>query len=277
MAKIDPKKSLGQNFLTDKNIAGKIVSSLSAGEGDTIMEIGPGPGALTAGLAELPAKLAAVEIDIRACNELNARFPKDKYPNVDIIHADFMDFDIAGYVGKNGVQGRVKIVGNLPYYISSRILYKVIENAGYFEKAVFMVQKEVADRLASRPGNKSFGILTVAVNYAGTIRKLFDVPPQCFFPRPKVTSTVFELSFKKDLNTSIFPELMEIVKAAFNQRRKKLRNALSGYCQEKHGGSIDSLAVEDNGKAAAYFEKRAEQLSWEDYYYLWELMCKQKR
>lgn len=276
MPVLKPKKSLGQNFLTDKNISLKIVNSIGITENDFVIEIGPGEGALTQSLLQSKAGILAIEIDSRACLELEKKFSRPVYPNFNLVQADFMDFDLGKYMNENNILKRIKIIGNLPYYISSRIIYKVIENAGLVEKSVFMLQKEVAGRLSSGPGNKSYGILSVAVDYAGTIKRLFDVPPQCFFPRPKVTSTVFELNFREGFNIEVFSGMMEIVKAAFNQRRKKLRNALSSFYSNKYGSDISGLEIKYGKNVTDYLNKRAEELSCNDYISIWEMMNDRK-
>lgn len=267
MSTIKPKKSLGQNFLIDQNIARKIVNSLDIIEGDLVIEIGPGEGALTRELIALPANIVAIEIDERACAELERKFPAAEFPNFKLVQHDFMDTDLSSFLSNKPIGRKIKIIGNLPYYISSRIIYKVIENADTIDKAVFMLQKEVAGRLAAKPGNKIYGILSVAISFAGSIKKLFDVPPQCFFPKPKVTSTVFELNFREGFDKELFGKVMRIVKAAFNQRRKKLSNSLSSVVNKCD-------FIESENLKFSIFDKRAEDLSCEDYVSLSKLIYK---
>ncbi len=272
MPEIKPKKSLGQNFLADANIARKIVDSLGITQGDFVIEIGPGEGALTTLLAKLPAKLLAIEIDERACTVMTKKFPGLQHPAFELLNGDFMDFDPAQYYQVNSINGRIKIIGNLPYYISSRIIYKVFENARFFSKAVFMLQKEVADRLASGPGGKEYGILSVAAAFTGKVKKLFDVSPNCFFPKPKVISTVFSIEFKDNPDSHMFAGLMDIVKAAFNQRRKKLRNALAPFLAKNYNISNNEFEMKFGKAIACLLDKRAEELSCDDYISIWEMM-----
>jgi 16S rRNA (adenine1518-N6/adenine1519-N6)-dimethyltransferase len=267
LSTIKPKKSLGQNFLIDQNIARKIVNSLDIKEGDFVIEIGPGEGALTKEIIALPANVIAIEIDERACAELERKFPTAEFPNFKLVQQDFMESDILSLFDNKATDRKIKIIGNLPYYISSRIIYKVIENADKIDKAVFMLQKEVAGRLAAKPGNKTYGILSVAISFTGSIKKLFDVPPQCFFPKPKVTSTVFELNFRDSFDKELFDNVMKIVKLAFNQRRKKLSNALSSIVNKNDFFESENLNF-------AILDKRAEDLSFEDYISLSKLIYK---
>jgi 16S rRNA (adenine1518-N6/adenine1519-N6)-dimethyltransferase len=180
MAIITPKKSLGQNFLHDQNIARKIAAALDINENDVVIEIGPGTGNLTRFLLEYDAPVYAVEIDKRAIAVLEDEFSDE---NLNIIHKDILDFDLKDFAESE--KRNIKIVGNLPYYISSQILFYIFENAELVEKAIFMLQKEVARRICSKPRTKDYGILTVATELSSSPGILFDVSPKCFLSRAK--------------------------------------------------------------------------------------------
>ncbi len=248
---IQAKKSLGQNFLVDENIARKIVESLNIKENDFVIEIGPGTGALTRHLVKYNnIDLNLIEIDERAVEVLNKDF---NLSNFKMINSDFLALDLTK-IETNG--RKIKIVGNLPYYISSQIIFKILENYKLFDKAVFMLQKEMAQRIISKHGNKVYGIMSVAVSLCGNSKIAFDVSPNCFIPKPKVTSSVLEILFEnKELN---YFETIKIVKLAFNQRRKMLRNALNPILS-------NIINYESNNIISQYLTKRAEQLSLEDF------------
>ncbi|MGE5481144.1 MAG: 16S rRNA (adenine(1518)-N(6)/adenine(1519)-N(6))-dimethyltransferase RsmA [Chloroflexota bacterium] len=260
---IAPKKSLGQNFLIDKNVARKIVESLDLRPGDCALEIGPGTGALTETLLEMDVRLAAVEIDERAVRELKKKFkgiPGEKFL---LVHDDFLRTDLREIARRLGAQGRMKAVGNIPYYISSQIIFKMFDSLDVFESFVIMIQREVARRLVAGHGGKDYGILSIAAKLAAESRILFDVPPSCFFPPPEVTSSVVKLDFKPEA----YPErdrIMDFVRAAFSTRRKMLSNSLKSYfnLQAIPREKIVNFANSEEGKILS---KRAEQLSLGDF------------
>ena len=238
MSFVRPKKNLGQHFLTDQNIARKIVDNLGNKVPD-VLEIGPGMGVLTQYLLERPdLNIHVVEIDPESVAYLHKNFPDLKH----IWSEDFLKSDIAGKF-KSGFS----IIGNFPYNISSQILFRVLELRNRVPEVVGMVQKEVAERIAANYGNKTYGILSVLLQAFFTIEYLFTVPEQVFNPPPKVKSAVIRL---KRNNVSELPcdeiFFVKVVKAAFNLRRKMLRNSLKGICE--------NLPEE-------YAEKRPEQLS----------------
>ena len=284
---IKPKKSLGQNFLHDKNISKKIVSALQIKSGDFVVEIGAGTGFLTEDLLSEDVHLLAYEIDQRAVSVLKEKFSGKQ--NIEIIYQDFLKVDLPEIVKKNGVDS-IKVVGNLPYYILSQILFKILENHKCISKAVIMLQKEVAQRLNAAQKTKDYGILTEAVNLIGNAKILFDVSPHCFFPQPEVTSSVVEITFRNDtLSREKYIKIMELVRASFSQRRKKLKNSLSSYINKyketnanneiaeetmisKENTStiskVESLAL---SQGLDFFSKRAEELSPEDFLLLYDL------
>ena len=212
------KKSLGQHFLTDNNVIFKILKSVDADEGDRVIEIGPGTGALTKWMAKSISDLHVIELDQRAVEVL-----KNEIDNIIIHQQDVLKVnweDIVDPDKKNVV------VGNLPYYITSPILFDLLENRGLFDEAVLMMQKEVAERLVAEPSSKAYGIMSVQTQLFCTPEILFDVAPGSFNPPPRVNSSVIKLKFDKpDLSFSD-DTLKNVVRTAFNQRRKKLSNSL---------------------------------------------------
>ena len=238
------KKSLGQHFLKDENICRKIIQSLQERPVHQLLEVGPGGGALTKYLVELPGvDFKAVELDQEKVEYLLATFP---ILQGKIIHESFLEIDPP-------FQGAFTVVGNFPYNISTQILFKILDWRGQVESMVGMFQKEVAQRVAAREGSKVYGVLSVLVQAFFEVTYLFDVAEGCFNPPPKVKSGVIRLSPRKQ------PPAMQseraftlLVKTAFNQRRKTLRNAVKGL--------FTSEVLQD-----PIFNKRAEQLSVEDF------------
>ena len=220
MSTNSPKRSLGQNFLIDPNYQRKIVDAARNGYKDqAIVEIGPGKGAITQHLAQFAKELILVEKDVDLAEELRERFQNEDH--IKVVTSDFLLFDFSEIVPKNSL-----VVSNLPYNVSTQILIRLIENPSHFDRYILMFQKEVAGRCASQEGTKEFGILAFWAQYFCAVRKVCDVPPTAFRPRPNVMSTVLEftrgnLDFDKDAKAFI-----EFVKAAFSQRRKMLRSNL---------------------------------------------------
>ena len=217
---IRAKKSLGQHFLTDQNIAEKIVSALGPESPRTVIEIGPGMGALTRFLVRKDQiDLYLVEIDRISVDYLNHNFPELEGR---IIREDFLQFDV-----KKKFTEPVSIIGNFPYNISSQIFFKILENRECVDHVVCMIQKEVADRIRSGPGSKVYGIMSVLLQAFFHVEFLFSVSEKVFLPPPKVKSSVIRLrrneTLKLDCNEKLF---FTVVKSSFNQRRKILRNSL---------------------------------------------------
>jgi 16S rRNA (adenine1518-N6/adenine1519-N6)-dimethyltransferase len=221
-----PQKRWSQNFLIDTNIARKIAQSLEIPSPSLIIEIGPGRGMLTRYLLPKATKLYAVEVDPKLAGELPPLMNNPE--NLQVIEKDFLDIKISGLYDDNK-QMNLGIIGNLPYHITSPILFKVIENYKEIKQAVFMVQKEVGQRIVAAPGNKQYGILSVFCQLYADVKFLFSVPAHLFYPRPKVDSGVIRLQFKPNAEKSLSnPTLFkEIVRQTFGQRRKMLRNTLS--------------------------------------------------
>ena len=212
------KKSLGQHFLTDNGIIFKIIDAIVAGKGDRVIEIGPGTGALTKWLLSGCDDVHAVEIDQRAVKVLKEEFEKLTVHQKDILKIEWND--IVDPDKKNIV------VGNLPYYITSPILFDLLEHRQLFTEATLMMQKEVAERLVADPSSKQYGILSVQTQLFCSPELLFDVPASSFTPPPKVTSSVVKLKFDKEKLSVSDEKVKEVVRTAFNQRRKKLSNSL---------------------------------------------------
>lgn len=235
---IKPVKSLGQNFLADDSVIKSIVDAADINENDLVLEIGPGLGIMTAELASRAGHVVAVELDRRLIPVLNHCL-KD-YKNISILNRDVLDIDIdkdvrgLKEISEAGFKPQaLKVVANLPYYITTPIIMELLENDICADRMVFMVQSEVADRMAAKPGGKEYGALSVAVQYYSRPEKVFEVPPQCFIPQPEVNSTVVRLDVFKTPPVQLMDRdlFFRTVKAAFGQRRKTLVNALnnSGY------------------------------------------------
>lgn len=238
------KKSLGQHFLKDELICKKIVEALDSEPFTQLVEVGPGAGALTKYL--LPIKdieFRAVELDDEKVPYLELTYPQIKGK---IIHRDFLNIDPP-------FENQFTVIGNFPYNISTQIVFKVLEWKDQVPTMIGMFQKEVAQRIASKPNTKVYGIMSVLVQAFYEVEYLFDVPPESFNPPPKVMSGVIRLRRKDEVvDMKSEKALFVLVKAAFNQRRKMLRNALRGQ--------FDEAVLADE-----IFNKRAEQLSIEDF------------
>ena len=220
------KKKFGQNFLIDSHVLEGIVEAAGVTKDDLVLEIGPGIGSLTQYLAEAAGKVIAVEIDKTLLPVLADTL--SEYDNVTVINEDILKANLDEVVTENG--GRpIKVVANLPYYITTPIIMKLFESRARIESITVMVQKEVADRMAAGPGGKDYGSLSLAVGYYARAVTVMDVPPSSFIPQPNVGSAVVNLSRYAEPRVSVQDEkrLFEIVRTAFNQRRKTLSNSLS--------------------------------------------------
>lgn len=219
---LKPIKRLGQNFLQDPNTIRRIVDALDAGPDDAVVEIGPGTGALTGLLAERYHRFVAIEIDERA-----ADFLEGELPDTRIIRRDILDTDWAALAASMNAD-RLHVIGNLPYYITSQILFSLLDAAPVIGEAVIMMQYEVAERLVAEPRTKSYGILSVAVQLAASVEILFPVSRNVFYPKPDVRSAMVKLRFPAEPPDVANPDFLRtLVRTAFNQRRKTLRNSLS--------------------------------------------------
>jgi len=245
---VRPKKHLGQHFLTDPNIANRITDSLSPEGSNNIIEVGPGKGVLTGFLLEREnIKLIPVEIDRESVEYLIQQFP-----GIDsmLLEADFLRLDLNSLFGE---EEKFRIIGNFPYNISSQIFFKVLDHTEQVTEVVCMIQKEVAERIASPPGNKTYGILSVLLQTWYNIEYLFTVNAGSFFPRPEVQSAVIRLTRNERTALGVDAKKFKtVVKTAFNQRRKMLRNSVKGLLNED---------VMEN----PLFQRRPEQLSVEEF------------
>lgn len=250
MSNLKPKKHLGQHFLTDKGIAQHITSLLTASSDDVVIEIGPGKGILSQYLFPLYPQFKMIEVDEDAVAYIHTHFEAQK-PQV--IHMDFLKWDMP-----DSVPVDTFFIGNLPYNISSPIFFKFLDHIPYIKEGVFMIQKEVARRICSPPGSKEYGILSVLLGAYFELEYCIQVAPGSFFPPPKVQSAVIRMQRKTKAPDIDFKRIKMVVKAAFNQRRKTVRNALKG------------LHIEDFEGKEEMMSKRAEQLSVEDFITLTE-------
>lgn len=259
-------KSLGQNFITDESVIDRIVESSGAGPTDLVIEIGPGFGVVTAGLAAVSGRVTAIEIDKKLIPILSETV--GGYDNVKVINADVLEVDIKALIEQerqlpDGTMATgVKIVGNLPYYITTPILMKLFEDLVPADSITIMIQKEVAQRIAAPPGKKTYGNLSVAVQYYCDIVYVDTVPASVFVPRPKVDSAILRLDIRKERPVKLISEelFFECIKAGFGKRRKTLGNSLVGV------NGADKATV-DRALTAAGVDpvRRAETLTIEEF------------
>jgi len=219
MGIVRSKKRLGQNFLVSQEIIAKIVDAISPRPNDTIVEIGAGKGELTVPLAKSGATIFAVEFDLQLCHYLEKALKNQK--NVTVLQKDFLKFIPAEY----GLSS-FKLCGNLPFNITSPVIEWIVHHRAMVKKAVIMIQKEVALRLASKPGGKEWSPLAILTQLYFDIHILFNVAPQHFKPSPEVTSSVVELTPKEEVEIAHFQQFEELVRSSFKQRRKQLINNL---------------------------------------------------
>lgn len=256
-----PRKKFGQNFLVDKNIARKIVCLADIKPDDVVLEIGPGIGALTDILVETGAKVIAVEIDKTLFLVLSERFSEKK--NIEILNEDALKVSYKGLAKRYGK--KLIVAANLPYNISTAILFKFLEDRGVFLKLILMLQKEVAERLAAKPSCKDYGVLSVFIQLFMDVKLEFKVPPSAFEPKPNVDSAVvsFNILDKPKFMIDDTAMFKRVVKAAFNQRRKMLANTLKGLM----GTDLKSIPNIVNALEQAGIDpkRRGETLSIEEF------------
>jgi 16S rRNA (adenine1518-N6/adenine1519-N6)-dimethyltransferase len=245
-----PNKNLSQNFLVDPNIARKIVGCMNIQHNDSIIEIGAGRGALTGYLLQSPAKkITAVELDARLITDLRSQFGHHR--RFILIHQDFLKFE---FHSMTSLGHKFRLIGNLPYSITSPLLFYIFDHREYVQDMVLMLQKEVGMRLSASPCTKAYGIPSVLFQAVSTIENLFHVPPSAFRPVPDVESTVLHIKFDRKTRADIpnWNLFVNIVRTAFNQRRKMLRNTLGKWI------SKDTMAPVD-------LTRRPEQLTVEEW------------
>ncbi|RII27743.1 MAG: 16S rRNA (adenine(1518)-N(6)/adenine(1519)-N(6))-dimethyltransferase [Geobacter sp.] len=260
MERIRPKKALGQNFLTDHNVLARIVDTVELAPDDHVLEVGPGQGALTRLLAARAARVVAVELDRQLVPLLRREFADSG--KVEVVEADILRADLPELLG-NRWEGRWKVAANLPYNISTPVLFQFMEHRQLFSRLVLMLQKEVGERLAAPPDCKEYGVLSVFCQLHFDIRRMFLVKPGSFFPAPKVDSVVLRLIPLAEPRVTVGDEALfrRVVKSAFSQRRKTLWNCL------KSGQFLDEevqlrKVLDDCGINPS---RRGETLSLEDF------------
>lgn len=266
-----PRKRLGQNFLIDSTMLKKVVGIAQINEKDVVVEIGAGLGGLTSHLAKLSREVIALEVDGKLC-----RFLKDNYGDIDnlqILREDALRFDF-GRVARE-YQCRIKVVANLPYRISSPMIFKLLEVRRFISIMVLMLQKEVAERVVALPGKKDYGVLSIFTQLYADVSLELVLPPESFYPQPKVNSAVVEFKVLSQPRIALKDEdcFRDLVKAAFSRRRKTIGNALqaiTGFSREVMSGIFnelkidprrrgETLSLEEWGRLSNYFSR--EQIS----------------
>lgn len=220
-------KGYGQNFLIDQNVVDEIIEKAEVNKDDLIIEIGPGLGNLTSPLLENAGKVICIELDPKMVSILTDRF--SLYKNFELINEDVLKVDINKLINDNSEYKTAKVVANLPYYITTPIIMKLLEDKLNLDSITVMVQKEVAERLADHPGGKEVGAITYSINYFTNPEIIIDVPRDCFVPSPNVDSAVIKLNVLKEPKIKVIDEsvFFKVVKAAFMQKRKTLINSLT--------------------------------------------------
>lgn len=240
------QKKFGQNFLIDQGIVEKIVREAGVTKDDFVLEIGPGIGTMTQILCENAREVAAVEIDRKLIPILNDTL--SEYDNVTIINDDILKVDINKLAEEKNGGRPIKVVANLPYYITTPIIMGLFESHVPLDSITIMVQKEVADRMQTGPGSKDYGALSLAVQFYAKPEIVVNVPPECFMPRPNVGSAVIRLKRHETIPVDVKDEklMFRIIRSSFNQRRKTLANGLNnspeiGYTKEQIAAAIEEL------------------------------------
>lgn len=250
---IRPHKQLGQHFLIDPAVIAQMITAAQIGPEDTVLEIGPGLGALSESLAEMSARLYLVELDTLLADRLRQRFASDA--RVQVITADFVSLDLPATFP----QSEIHVVASLPYNVATPILFRLLEHRRQFPEATVMLQKEVAERLSAAPGTKAYGVPSVLTQLYATVTTVGTVGPLSFFPAPKVESQVVRLVFQEAPRVTVQNEKVfrRVVKASFVQRRKTLRNALraAGY------SDLDTISV----RTGIGLQRRGETLSLDEF------------
>ncbi len=248
-----PKKSLGQNYLQDENICRNIVESFNIHPEDNVVEIGPGQGAITKFILEKTSYLSVIELD-----ENNCRILAEKFPGLEIINKDFLKVDFTAILKGSK---KIRVIGNIPYNITSPIIFKLADERKYIQDAQLMIQEEVAQRIAASPNCKEYGIPSVILNIFSKPELRFKVSRNCFYPKPKVDSRIiyFDFSVSNEDKVNDIDFFRKLVKAAFGTRRKTLRNSLKNLELNTAEPPIDlsrraeSLSVEEFIKLSNHF------------------------
>lgn len=255
----------GQHLLIDENIQRKFVTLVAPKPNETILEVGPGLGAITEPLLESGAKVVAVEQDNRFIEILKGELGQD-YKNLTLVHSDILKVNLKKYIT---AKGKIKVVGNIPYYITSPILLYLIANRVFVDSAYLTVQREIADRIFAQPGTKSYGRLSILARFYAEVHRAFEISRHCFSPKPKVDSTVIELTFRQSLPTSVDEKILfALVKVGFGSRRKTVLNAMVSGLK---GQITKQGATELLSAAGIKVTARAEELMLKDFIRLAEL------
>lgn len=258
-----PIKSLGQNFLIDQNIQKKIIASCELDVSDTVVEIGPGRAELTNLLVDRVKSIYAFEKDSRLAHVLEGCFRNRT--DIKIVNKDFLKVDLNEYINS---RNKIKVIGNIPYYISTPLIEKLLEYRNKIDSIFITVQKEFAQRVVAGPGSKTYGSLSCFVQYYTQPRILFTISNSCFCPKPKVDSAFLELKILPEPSVKVVDEelFFKIIRTAFNQRRKTLRNSLRGIVSKK---TLERFFAENNINSNI----RPEQLSLESFSDLADRTC----
>jgi 16S rRNA (adenine1518-N6/adenine1519-N6)-dimethyltransferase len=260
------QKKYGQNFLINTNILEEIISVAEITKDDFVLEIGPGIGTMTQYLCEAAKSVVAVEIDTSLIPILNDTL--SAYDNVEVMNADILKVDIERLAREKNNGQPIKVVANLPYYITTPIIMELFESHVPIDSITIMVQKEVADRMKEGPGSKEYGALSLAVQYYAKPEIVLEVPPSCFMPQPKVGSAVIRLKRHEKPPVEVKSEklLFQVIRASFNQRRKTLANGLNNFGafslpKEEINGCIEALGVPANIRGEALSLSQFAELS----------------
>ena len=265
---IKPNKNLGQNFLINEEVVKNIVGCSNIEKEDLVIEIGPGLGTLTKYLLEKAGKVICIELDTKMLQILEDRF--SLYNNFELINNDVLKVDLKNIIEKEKAEGKiknVKIVANLPYYITTPIIMKLLEGELELESITVMIQKEVADRLIAVPGQKNTGAITYSVYYYASSEAIMEVPNSSFIPEPEVTSKVIKLNIRKEpiVTPKDKEKMFKIIKYAFMQKRKTLLNSLTnnGIFENKQKGTeiLNSLGIKENVRPEELTLEQFEKIS----------------
>ena len=265
---IKANKNLGQNFLINEEVVKNIVGCSNIEKEDLVIEIGPGLGTLTKYLLEKAGKVICIELDIKMLQILEDRF--SLYNNFELINNDVLKVDLKNIIEKEKAEGKiknVKIVANLPYYITTPIIMKLLEEELELESITVMIQKEVADRLIAVPGQKNTGAITYSVYYYASSEAIMEVPNSSFIPEPEVTSKVIKLNIRKEsiVTPKDKEKMFKIIKYAFMQKRKTLLNSLTnnGVFENKQKGTeiLNSLGIKENVRPEELTLEQFEKIS----------------
>ncbi|MFC1863765.1 16S rRNA (adenine(1518)-N(6)/adenine(1519)-N(6))-dimethyltransferase RsmA [Thermodesulfobacteriota bacterium] len=267
-----PNKRLGQHFIKDQEIIHRIISLSGFKKSDHVLEVGPGRGALTIPLSRYVGHITAVEKDSRLVTFLQKTLPREDVRNVQIINEDILRFDLN--LIPSITQKKIKVIGNLPYNISSPFIEKLIQNRDFVSSAVLMFQKEFAERLVASPGGKDYGALTVLIQYNAAISPLLDIPKEMFYPEPKVGSGLLSFDIEKPHSRRAENDaaFQMVVKGAFAHRRKTILNSLKGALTSFSSEEL-SMALE---KCSVDQKRRAETVNIDEFLDLAEVLANVK-